>query len=215
MGKAEWGGNPVCWWLGLYFCFVCCLDEVSCTGCYWWLGDARSCIQVVLSVWVLTIWYSLVSSVKVTQSCLTHCDPMDYTVHGILQARILEGVAIPFSKGSSQPRDQTQVSCTAGGFFTIWATRHTTRVNSLVVWSFWSHCSHSKGLGLDLIYGCGYVTGFFLQETGLSFYSWGSRFENWLRSWFCFSILKHFAPKASGCGVNSLQFFHKLANKGK
>ena len=59
MGKAEWGGNPVCWWLGLYFCFVCCLDEASCTGCYWWLGDARSCIQVVSSVWVLTIWYSL------------------------------------------------------------------------------------------------------------------------------------------------------------
>ena len=46
---------------------------------------------------------------------------MDYTVHGILQARILEWVAFPFSKGSSQPRDQTQVSCTAGGFFTSWA----------------------------------------------------------------------------------------------
>ena len=56
MGKAEWGSNPVCWWLGLYFCFACCLDEVS---CYWWLGDARSCIQVVSFVWVLTIWYSL------------------------------------------------------------------------------------------------------------------------------------------------------------
>ena len=36
MGKDEWGGNPVCWWLGLHFCFVCCLHEVSCTGCYWW-----------------------------------------------------------------------------------------------------------------------------------------------------------------------------------
>ena len=48
--------------------------------------------------------------VKVTQSCLTLCDPMDYTVHGILQARILEWVAFPFSRGSSQPRDQTQVS---------------------------------------------------------------------------------------------------------
>ena len=43
--------------------------------------------------------------VKVTQLCLTLCDPMDYTVHGILQARILEWVAIPFSRGSSQPRD--------------------------------------------------------------------------------------------------------------
>ena len=43
--------------------------------------------------------------VKVAQSCLTLCDPMDYTAHGILQARILEWVAFPFSRGSSQPRD--------------------------------------------------------------------------------------------------------------
>ena len=55
--------------------------------------------------------------VKVTQSCLTLCDPMDYTIHGILQARILEWVAITFSRGSSQPRDRTQVSLTAGRFF--------------------------------------------------------------------------------------------------
>ena len=61
--------------------------------------------------------------VKVSQSCPTLCDPMDYTVHGILQARILEWVAFPFSRGSSQPRDQTQVSLIAGGFFTSWATR--------------------------------------------------------------------------------------------
>ena len=45
-----------------------------------------------------------------------------YSVHGILQARILEWVTFPFSRESSQPRDQTQVSCIAGGFFTIWAT---------------------------------------------------------------------------------------------
>ena len=48
---------------------------------------------------------------------------MDYTVHEILQARILEWVAFPYSRGSSQPRDQTQISCIAGGFFTSWATR--------------------------------------------------------------------------------------------
>ena len=59
MGKAEWGVTPVCWWLGLYFCFVCCLDEASCTVCYWWVSDARSCVQVVSFVWVLSIWYSL------------------------------------------------------------------------------------------------------------------------------------------------------------
>ena len=61
--------------------------------------------------------------VKVAQSCLTHCDPMDYTVHGILQAKILEWVAYPFSSGSSQPRNWTRASCTAGRFFTNWAIR--------------------------------------------------------------------------------------------
>ena len=48
---------------------------------------------------------------------------MDYIVHGILQARILEWVAIHFSRGSPQPRDQTRVSCIAGGFFTSRATK--------------------------------------------------------------------------------------------
>ena len=52
--------------------------------------------------------------VKVAQSCPTLCDPMDYTVHGILQGRIPEWVAVPFSRGSSQPRDRTQVSCITG-----------------------------------------------------------------------------------------------------
>ena len=61
--------------------------------------------------------------VKVTQSCPTLCDPMDYIVHGILQSRILEWVVFPFSRGSSQPRDQTQVSHMAGRFFISWATR--------------------------------------------------------------------------------------------
>ena len=61
--------------------------------------------------------------VKVAQSCLTLCDRMDYTIHRILQARILEWVAFPFSRGTSQPRDGTQVSLIAGGFFTSWGTR--------------------------------------------------------------------------------------------
>ena len=65
--------------------------------------------------------------VQVTQSCLTLCDPVDFTgrgiqswntVHGILQAKILEWVAFPFFRGYSQPRDQTQVSSIAGRFFT-------------------------------------------------------------------------------------------------
>ena len=52
------------------------------------------------------------------QLCVTLRDPMDYTVHGILQARILEWVDFPFSRESSQPRDRTQVSHIAGRFFT-------------------------------------------------------------------------------------------------
>ena len=61
--------------------------------------------------------------VKVAQSCLTLCDPRDYTVRGNLQARILEWAAFPFfSRGSSQPRDPTQVSRVAGRFLTSGAT---------------------------------------------------------------------------------------------
>ena len=65
MSLAEWGSNPVFWWLGLYFCLVCCLDEASCTGCYWWLGDIGSCIQVASFVWVLNLLLSRVSSLVV------------------------------------------------------------------------------------------------------------------------------------------------------
>ena len=55
--------------------------------------------------------------VKVAQLCPTLCNLMDYTVHGILQAKILEWVAFPFSMGSSQPRDGTRVSCVASRLF--------------------------------------------------------------------------------------------------
>ena len=67
------------------------------------------------------------SESEVTQSCPTLCDPMDCSlpgssVHGILQVRILEWVAISFSRGSSQPRDWTQVSWIAGRCFNLQAT---------------------------------------------------------------------------------------------
>ena len=61
--------------------------------------------------------------VKFAQSCSNLCNPVDYTVPEIFQARILEWVAVPFSKGSSQSRDQTQVSHIAGGLITSWITR--------------------------------------------------------------------------------------------
>ena len=70
------------------------------------------------------------SESEVAQSCLTLCEPMGCSlpgssVHGIFQAIVLEWIAISFSRGSSQPRDQTQVSCIVGGFFISWATRET------------------------------------------------------------------------------------------
>ena len=65
---------------------------------------------------------------EVAQSCPTLCDPMDCSlpgssIHGILQERELEWVAISFSRASSQPRVWAQVSCIIGRHFTIWATR--------------------------------------------------------------------------------------------
>ena len=84
----------------------------------WDLGpQILSVVRVSMKVWK---W-----KVLVTQSCLTLCDPMDCSLPGssvqvILQARNLEWVAIPFSRGSSRSRDPTWVFCMAGRFFTIW-----------------------------------------------------------------------------------------------
>ena len=69
---------------------------------------------------------TIVYSVLVAELCPTLWDPTNCSlpgssVHGILQARLLEWIAIPFSRASSWPRDQTQVSCIVGRFFTIWA----------------------------------------------------------------------------------------------
>ena len=80
---------------------------------------------------VLILWEV---KVKVAQSCPTLWDPMDYTVHEILQARILEWEAFPFSMGSSPPRDRTQVSHIAGRFFTSWATREVLILEESKLW---------------------------------------------------------------------------------
>ena len=86
----------------------------------------------------------------VAQLCPTLCDPIDYnppgpSVHGILQARILEWVAILFSRGSSWPRDQTQVSCITDWLFTIWAIREahpTTHTHTYIYACFAQWLSH-------------------------------------------------------------------------
>ena len=93
-------------------------------------------ITTCSQVWGIKMYTSLggghycVGKVKVLvpKSCLSLCDHMDCSlpgssVYGISQARILEWVTIPFYRRSTWPRDQTQVSCIAGVFFTVWATR--------------------------------------------------------------------------------------------
>ena len=73
-------------------------------------------------------WHQIIVKGLVPESCPTLCDPMDRSlpassVHGVFQVRILEWAAIPFSRGSSQPRDGTWVFRIVGRRFTIWATR--------------------------------------------------------------------------------------------
>ena len=101
---------------------------------YWWLSSTHTSASTGPG--------ESETKVKVTQSCPTLCESMDYTVHGILQVRILEWVAFPFSQGSSRPRSQTGVSCIVGGFFSNWATRKTW------VWG----CKYLLSSNLSLIY---------------------------------------------------------------
>ena len=84
-------------------------------------------LLLLQNIFLFTLSCKHISRLLVAQLCPTLCDPMDCSpphscVHEICQARILEWVAISFSRGSSQPRDRTRVSCTAGKFFTDWAT---------------------------------------------------------------------------------------------
>ena len=82
----------------------------------------------LISYSIVEDWKLSPKESEVTQSYLTLCDHMDYnlpcsSVHGIFQARVLEWVAISFSRGSSWPRDRTWVSCIVGRGFTVWANR--------------------------------------------------------------------------------------------
>ena len=90
--------------------------------------------------------YMVKVKVLVTQSCSIFCDPMgcsppSSSVHGIFQA-ILEWAAIPFSWGSSQPRDWTWVSCIAGRFFIVWATREAP-FEIFIMYTFKNVCVYS------------------------------------------------------------------------
>ena len=99
-------------------------------------------------LWKIPSLSQLSKCYLVAPSCLTFCNAMDcsmpgYCVHGILQARILEWIAIPFSRESFQPRDQTQVSYIAGRFFISWATRE---VPKLTTYQKYCHFEESSSL---------------------------------------------------------------------
>ena len=97
--------------------------------CYPVLGFAKKLLCELREAKALSALLNLYSEVLRGAMSVTHHVQLFVTprtvacVHRILQARILECVAIPFSRGSSWPMDQTQVSCMVGRFFTIWATR--------------------------------------------------------------------------------------------
>ena len=89
---------------------------------------------IIADISPLILMITIIHTLKVKVMSLSHvqlfCDPMDCSlpgssVHGIFQARVLEWLVISFSRGSSQPRDRTLLSCIAGRCFTIWATRET------------------------------------------------------------------------------------------
>ena len=115
-------------WPPLCVCSLPSLHSCKDTHLWWLLGPMQivSLGYIYLQILNLVTFENtsfLDKKVKAAQSCSTLCGPMNCTVHGILQARILEWVAFPFSRRSSQSRDRSQVSHIAGGFFTNWAIR--------------------------------------------------------------------------------------------
>ena len=104
--------------------------------------------MVQLSHPYMTTGKTIVVIVLVTQLCLSLCDPTGCSlpgssVYGILQARILAWIVIPFSRGSFQSRNRAQVSCVAGRFFTVWATGKIRKTIDLTIWT-----SVSKAISL-------------------------------------------------------------------
>ena len=96
------------------------MGAVVVLGLPWLVTASLQILSLSVQDLCVCVFVSSLVCVLAAQACLTLCNCMDCSppgspVHGILQARILEWVAIPFSRGSSPPRDRTQVSCTAGG----------------------------------------------------------------------------------------------------
>ena len=128
-------------------------------------------IPVSLTVFHSLLWPTQSKALKwrseVAQSCPTLCDPMDYSlpgssIHGIFQARILEWGAISFSRGPSQLRDQTQVSCIVGRCFTVWATgesiysywKNDNFDYTDLCWVWWHHLSQNIAFECIISFAC-------------------------------------------------------------
>ena len=109
-------------YLYFFYIFICEKHAITFAGL----------LHLIWSIFNFVFWAMIPKFAWVSEwkslSCVWLCDPTDCSlpgssVHGILQARILEWVVYPFSSGSSQPRNRTSVSCIADGFFTSWDTR--------------------------------------------------------------------------------------------
>ena len=149
----------------------------------------------------------LLSTCLVAKSCPTLSWPYEWrppgsSVHGISQTRILEWVVISFSRGSSQPKDQTQVSRTAGRLFTVWATRDFLTLYACVILTTPVSSDSRAGLGISydtdgvagglyflysslwsienhflVLYKIGWVSFFFLMSNTIC---WKTSFTHWL-----------------------------------
>ena len=140
--------NTLCSYQWMHVCLLCAFSHVNSVQSYGlrltrlfcsWILKTRILEWVAMPSSKGSFWHGDQTSATweassknsgglVAKLCLTLGNPMDcnlpgFTVHGILQARIWSGVAISFSRVSCQPRDQTQVFCIAGRFFTNWTTR--------------------------------------------------------------------------------------------
>ena len=128
--------------------------------------DLQCCVNFCCTV----NWFNFMKlKVKATQWCPTPCDPMDYIVHGILQSKILEWVVFPFSRGSSQPRNQNGISCIAGEFFTNWAIREALTFTYIcnILFSILFHYGLSQGFEHNSLY---YTVGHCFLSIYLSIY---------------------------------------------
>ena len=136
-----------------------------------------------------------VQSMLIAKSCLTLCDPLDYSppgssVHGIHQARIQEWVAIPFSRTSSWSRDQTLVSCIAGRCFTIWDTREAPDMSNYtsVITFFKSRCVKE----LEIKLNCNAKSFFSVKKTNKN--KWKHQY-----------LLKYYRPRDTSFSLNNFQ----------